>query len=115
MVVYQWGIFRADLDPVRGSEQAGMRPVLVVSSEEVNQVLPIVTVLSMTSIKQGRKIYPTEESLLKEETGLSKESIIMAHQIRAISKDRLGEKCGVITDIMIIKRIKNVMRIYLDL
>ncbi|MHB1393062.1 MAG: type II toxin-antitoxin system PemK/MazF family toxin, partial [Clostridia bacterium] len=51
MVAYQWGVFWADLDPAKGSEQAGKRPVLVVSVEEVNQVLPIVTILSVTSVK----------------------------------------------------------------
>lgn len=91
---YRWKIFWADLDPARGSEQAGKRPVLVISAEEVNQVLPIVTVLPITSARPGRKVYPTEVLLAKEVTGLEKDSIAMAHQIRTISKKRLGEECG---------------------
>ena len=63
MVNYQWGIFWADLDPSRGSEQAGRRPVLVISAEEVHQALPIVTVLYITSVKPGIKVYPTETFL----------------------------------------------------
>ena len=115
MVDYQWGIFWADLDPTRGSEQAGQRPVLVISTEEVNQALPIVTILAITSVKPGRRVYPTEVFLLEENTGLPKESIVMAHQIRAISKDRLREKCGSISDKNIQEQIKSALKIYLDL
>lgn len=94
MVEYRWKIFWAGLDPAKGSEQAGMRPVLVVSVEEVNQTLPIVTVLPLTSTRPGRVVYPTEVFLDKESAGLPKDSIAMAHQIRTISKDRLGRECG---------------------
>ena len=51
---FQWRVFRANLDPAVGSEQAGQRPVLVVSNEIMNEVLPIVTVLPLTSRKPGR-------------------------------------------------------------
>lgn len=115
MVDYQWGVFWADLDPTKGSEQAGQRPVLVVSVEEVNQSLPIVTILSITSAKPGRKVYPTEVYLKAEETGLPQKSIVMAHQIRAISKERLREKCGSIEDGTIKEKVRNVIRTYLDL
>jgi mRNA interferase MazF len=55
-MIYQWNIFWADLNPIKGSEQSGRRPVLVISEEVVNQVLPIVTVVCLTSFKDGRKI-----------------------------------------------------------
>jgi mRNA interferase MazF len=115
MVVYQWGIFWADLDPIKGSEQAGTRPVLVISVEEVNQALPIVTIMSVTSVKVGRKVYPTEKFLSAQDTGLPKDSIAMAHQIRAISKERLGEKCGSIDNGDVREQIKAIMRLYLDI
>jgi len=115
MVTYQWGIFWADLDPTKGSEQSGVRPVLVISTEEVNEALPIITVMSITSIKPGRKVYPTEVLLNSSETGLQKDSIAMAHQIRAISKDRLGQKCGSIDSEGLRERIKSIIKIYLDL
>lgn len=60
MMNYQWNIFLADLNPVKGSEQKGIRPVLVISEEVVNQTLPIVTILAITSFKKGRNIYPIE-------------------------------------------------------
>jgi mRNA interferase MazF len=115
MVEYLWGIFWVDLDPTQGSEQSGVRPALVISVEEVNQALPIVTVMSMTSMKPGRRIYPTEVLLASGETGLSKDSIAMAHQIRAISKERLKEKCGAITSEDVKEKVRNALRLYLDL
>jgi mRNA interferase MazF len=115
MVNYQWKIFRADLDPVKGSEQTGIRPALVISSEEANHSLPIVTVVPLTSLKPGRKVYPVEAYLSKEVSGLPKDSIAMGHQIRAISKDRLGEKCGELKNSEMKEKIRNAVRIYLDL
>jgi len=112
---YQWNIFWADLNPTKGSEQAGKRPVLVISEEAVNQALPIVTVVCLTSLKPGRKVYPIETLLETEDSRLEERSIVMAHQIRAIAKDRLAEKCGAIDKEEIRERIRNVVRLYLDL
>jgi len=112
---YQWNIFWANLDPARGSEQAGKRPVLVISIEEVNQALPIVTVLTITSMKAGRKIYPIEVLVKAVETGLPQDSIVMTHQIRVISKDRLGDSCGSIQSEALKEKIKETVRLYLDL
>lgn len=108
---YQWGIFQANLNPSRGSEQAGIRPVLVVSAEEVNQALPIVTVLSITTLKDGRKIYPTEVFLAPSETGLTKESLAMAYQIRSISKERLENKYGSIDSMLLQEKIRTAIKI----
>jgi len=49
MIYVQWSVFWVNLDPVKGSEQAGKRPVLVVSAEEANAVLPVVTIMAITS------------------------------------------------------------------
>lgn len=115
MVEYQWGIFWTNLEPTKGSEQAGTRPVLVISAEEVNQALPIVTILSLTSVKPGRKVYPIESFLSAKVTGLPKDSIAMAHQIRAITKERLGEKCGNIGSEEIKEQVRIAIKTYLDL
>ncbi|MEA4883245.1 MAG: type II toxin-antitoxin system PemK/MazF family toxin [Clostridia bacterium] len=115
MVNYRWSIFWADLDPVTGSEQGGQRPVLVVSAEEVNQHLPIVTVLPLTSTKPGRRVYPTEVLLTENATGLPKDSLAMAHQIRTIAKSRLGEACGLISDVSIRIQIEGAMGRHLGL
>jgi len=84
-------IFWADLNPVLGREQAGRRPVLVVSNDIENR-MDIVTVLPITSRKPGRRIYPNE--ILFRLRG--KEAIILCHQIRTLSKRRLEEEIGVL-------------------
>jgi mRNA interferase MazF len=115
VVTYQWGVFWADLNPNKGSERAGRRPVLVISAEEANISLPVISVLPLTSIKSGRKVYPIEVYLTSEESGLPKDSIAMAHQIRALTKERLGEKSGQIVSEETKGRIRKALKIYLDL
>ncbi len=111
---YQWKIFWANLDPASGSEQGGKRPVLVISPDEINQSLTVVGILSMTSFKSNRKIYPTELLLKAEETGLDRDSVVMAHQVRVISKERIQEECGNIESVELKEKIKAVVRRYLD-
>ncbi|HOV80732.1 MAG TPA: type II toxin-antitoxin system PemK/MazF family toxin [Bacillota bacterium] len=112
MTKYQWKIFWANLNPATGSEQAGKRPVLVVSTEEVNQALPIVTVLPLTSARPLRKIYPTEVFLSKDLSGLTKDSIAMVHQIRTVSKERLEKVCGAVTDEKLQEQVRLVLKRY---
>jgi mRNA interferase MazF len=112
---YQWYVFRADLDPAIGSEQAGHRPVLVVSNEIINQALPIVTVLPLTSHKPGRRIYSTEVLLPAGAAGQPADSIAMAHQIRTISKRRLRSAYGELGDTDLRRAVRAAIRLYLDL
>jgi mRNA interferase MazF len=112
---FQWSIFWADLDPVKGSEQSGKRPVLIISNEQVNQSLPIVTIIPLTSYKPGRSIYPVEVLLPATDTGLSADSIAMAHQIRTIASDRLITRCGTIISNELRARVKQALRAHLDL
>jgi mRNA interferase MazF len=72
---YQWAIFEANLDPVAGAEQKGTRPVLIVSNEEFNQVMPDIAVLPLTSTK--RRLYPSEILLPEGKAGQPLESIII--------------------------------------
>lgn len=95
---WRWRVFIANLDPVIGSEQAGTRPVLVVSEEDYNRVMPLVTVLPLTSRKTGRRLYPDEVLLEAGTAGLPLESIALAHQIRTISKRRLTTTLGPLDD-----------------
>ena len=83
----QFDIYWANLNPVIGREQAGHRPVLVVSNDIENQI-DIVTIIPITSRKEGRKIYPNEVLISLK----NKEAIVLCHQIRTISKRRLEEK-----------------------
>jgi mRNA interferase MazF len=95
---YRWNIFLANLDPVVGSEQGKTRPVLVISEEEINQVLPVVNVLPITTRKIGRKIYPNETAIPSGVAGLENESIVLCFQIRTLDKQRLIKHLGKIND-----------------
>ncbi len=112
---YRWMIFHADLNPVIGAEQKGIRPVLVISEETYNAVMPVVTILPITSLKSGRKVYPNE-ILIKAGTGnIPHDSIILAHQIRTISKQRLITQIGSIENLNIQDQIIEAIKIHLDI
>ena len=96
MTVFQWAVMEANLDPVAGAEQKGARPILIASNEEFNQAMPNVTVLPLTSTK--RRLYPSEVFLPQGKAGQPLDSIIMAHQIRTISKQRLKGLLGYLED-----------------
>ena len=99
MASFRWNIFLANLDPVIGSEQGKTRPVLVISEDQINRILPVVNVLPITSRKAGRKIYPNEVLIQKGVGGLEKESIVLCYQIRTLDKKRLIKKLGTIDSV----------------
>ncbi len=103
MKALQWEIYLANLDPVIGSEQGRTRPVLVISEDNINEILPIINILPITTKKENRVIYPNEVLLKKEFSNLDKESIILSHQIKTIDKIRLIKKLGIIEN----KKIKD--------
>jgi len=84
----QYDVYLADLNPTVGREQRGKRPVLIISNNYEN-LLDVVTILPLTSLKKNRRIYPNE-LLLKDE--LEKPSLVLCQQIRTISKQRLVKK-----------------------
>lgn len=98
MAVERWEIWLANLDPIIGSEQGSTRPVLVLSSTALNQILPVVNVLPITSRKFGRRIYPNETSLAAGTAGLTAESIVLCYQIRTLDKQRLFKRFGKLDD-----------------
>lgn len=113
---FQWHIFMAGLDPTRGSEQAGRRPVLVVSRDSVNQLLPVVNIVPVTSRKSTeRVIYPNEVLLPAGVAGLSVDSIALCYQIRTLDKSRLERDLGEITQSDLKQRIMQALRFQLEL
>ena len=113
MARFQWAIIEATLDPVAGAEQRGTRPVLIVSNEEFNQAMPNVTILPLTSTR--RRLYPSEVLLQKEKVGLPLDSIIMAHQIRTISRQRLGKLLGYLNDPKLQHQVRAAIKEHLSL
>ena len=86
-------IYFADLSPVVGSEQGGVRPVLVVQNDVGNKYSPTVIAAAITSQLEKAKL-PTHIQLPAEKYGLPKNSIVLLEQIRTIDKKRLKEKIG---------------------
>lgn len=118
LMVLKWKIFTANLNPIVGSEQKGVRPVLVISDDDYSIAMPLVTILPITSLKPGRKVYPNEVLIGKQDsnkTGLANDSLVLAHQIRTISKKRLLNPTGSIEDIDIQEIINDALRIHLNL
>lgn len=113
MAVFQWAVMEANLDPVAGAEQKGTRPVLITSNEEYNQSMPNVTVLPLTSTK--RRLYPSEVFLPRGKAGQPLDSIIMAHQIRTISKQRLKGLLGHLEDSQLRREVCEAIKDHLDL
>jgi mRNA interferase MazF len=95
---YPVSVYKADLNPVIGSEQGKSRPVLVISEDEINNLLNVVNVPPITSRKPGRRIYPNETLLKRGNFGLPNESIVLCHQIRTLDKQRLSILYGSIDD-----------------
>jgi mRNA interferase MazF len=96
-VVKRGDIFYADLSPVIGSEQGGIRPVLVIQNDIGNRYSPTVIVSAITSQINKAKL-PTHIEISYEEYGLNKDSVILLEQIRTIDKRRLKDKIGHIND-----------------
>src|SRR5690349_15787500 len=111
---YQWTIFFASLDPTAGSEQAGRRPVIVISRERLNQVLPVVNVLPLTSRKSSsRAIYPNEVLLPAGTARLPVDSIVLCYQIRTLDKRRLEQPIGELRDMSLRAAITEAVRFQL--
>ena len=94
MSVKKWSIYRANLEPVIGSEQGKSRPVIIVSEDAINVLLNVVNVLPVTTRKAGRKVYPNEALLESNNSGLPNESIVLCYQIRTLDKQRLSLRSG---------------------
>ena len=97
MIVKRGDIYYADLSPVIGSEQGGVRPVLIIQNDVGNKFSPTVIATAITSQINKAKM-PTHIELDANEYGLSKDSVVLAEQIRTIDKKRLKEKIGHLDD-----------------
>lgn len=93
MNIKRGDIFYADLSPVVGSEQGGLRPVLIVQNDIGNRYSPTVIAAAITS-KLGKAKLPTHIDIFASEVGLTKDSVVLLEQIRTLDKRRLREKMG---------------------
>ena len=102
VIVKRGDIFYADLSPVVGSEQGGIRPVLVVQNDVGNKYSPTVIAAAITS-KINKAKLPTHIEIDAQSYGLSRDSVILLEQVRTIDKQRLREKIGRLDEIQMIK------------
>ena len=96
-IVKRGDIYYADLSPVVGSEQGGVRPVLIVQNDTGNRHSPTVIAAAITS-QTGKARLPTHISVSPLSCGLPKESVILLEQVRTLDKRRLREKMGRLDD-----------------
>ena len=108
MIVKRGDMFYADLSPVVGSEQGGVRPVLIIQNDMGNKHSPTVIAAAITS-QMGKNKLPTHIEIGSQNNGLKADSIVLAEQIRTIDKSRLKEKIGHIDDEKIIGQINNAL------
>ena len=98
MLVKRGELYFADLSPVIGSEQGGIRPVLIVQNDIGNKYSPTIIAAAITS-KLNKAKLPTHIELSSKEYGLEKDSVVLLEQIRTIDKTRLREKIGELNEL----------------
>ena len=106
-------LYYADLSPVVGSEQGGVRPVLIIQNDIGNKYSPTVIIAAITSQINKAKL-PTHIEISANEYGLNKDSVILLEQIRTIDKKRIREKIGCLDDNVMLK-VDNGLQISLGL
>ena len=97
MHIYKGDIFYADLTPVVGCEQGGVRPILVVQNNTGNRYSPTVIVAAITS-RTGKQHLPTHIRLGEPQNGLRQNSLVLLEQVRTIDRSRLRDYIGTLTD-----------------
>ena len=97
MTVKRGEIYYADLSPVVGSEQGGIRPVLIVQNDIGNRYSPTVIAAAITSQREKTHL-PTHIEVKSHDCGLTRDSIVLLEQIRTLDKKRLKEKMGRLSD-----------------
>ncbi len=113
MSIKRGDLFYVDLNPTKGSEQKGRRPVLILQNDIGNEVSPTTIVAPLTT-KSFTKEYPTNVDLPKGAGGLKENSTVLLSQIRTIDKSRLENKIGRLPE-NLMRKVDEAMRVSLGL
>ena len=113
MIIKRGDLFYADLSPVIGSEQGGVRPVVVLQNDVGNKYSPTIIVAAITS-RLNKARLPTHINVMAKGLALPKNSVVLLEQIRTIEKKRLREKIGSFPD-EIMTKIDKALRVSLNL
>jgi mRNA interferase MazF len=90
-------VYDARLDPTEGAEQAGSRPVVIVSRDAINVSSLVVIVVPCTTYRPGRHLYPSQVLLHAPDGDLNVDSVALGEQVRALAKSRLGRQRGLLS------------------
>ena len=107
-------VYEARLEPVEGSEQGGIRPVIIISRDAINKSSPLVVIVPVTTFTESRRIYPSQIVIKAPAGGLKVDSVVLGEQLRAISKTRLLNYRGIL-DLDYLQKLNKVLKITLDL
>jgi mRNA interferase MazF len=107
-------VYDASLDPTEGSEQAGLRPVIIVSRDAINAASQVVLAVPCTTYRPGRRIYPSEVIVYAPDGGLDRDSVAMAQQVRALAKTRILGLRGILSS-SYLQQLNQALLIALDL
>ena len=107
-------VFDARLNPTEGSEQAGTRPVVIVSRDAINKNSSVIVVIPLTKASNVKRTYPNNIEIEKGEGGLTHASVLLGGQVRAIAKSRLLRQRGKLSS-ETMKQVNKALKITLDL
>ncbi len=113
MTYRKWDLAWAGLDPSVGHEQAGRRPVLILSDDVISRSIGLVAIVPLTTLKKGRRIYPTEVLLSTQATSLPSSSLALCHQLRTVSARRLSPSKDRLTDGKLRADVERAVRLWL--
>jgi mRNA interferase MazF len=102
MTINRGEIWLADLEPTRGSEQAGIRPVLIFQNDTISKFTTTILAIPLTT-NLRRASLPSCILIAKGEGGLSTDSVALCHQLRALDKTRLRQKLGMVSQVTLTK------------
>jgi mRNA interferase MazF len=98
MIIKRGEIWLAELNPIRGSEQAGTRPVLILQNNSINRFTSTFLAVPLTT-NLRRASLPTAVLLSEGEGGLAKDSVALCHQLRVLDKSRLTRRLGLLREV----------------
>jgi mRNA interferase MazF len=107
-------VYDARLNPTEGSEQAGVRPVVIVSRNAINQYSPVIVVVPVTDAANLKRTYPSDVLVRQPEGGLTLDSVALTGQVRAIAKTRLLRRRGALSS-QTLALVAEALRVTMDL
>jgi mRNA interferase MazF len=91
-------VYDVNFEPAEGSEQGGIRPAIIVSNDLINGSSKVVIVVPCTTYRNGRRLYRSQVLIMAPDGGFDRDSVALGEQIRAISKSRISDRRGILSE-----------------